>query len=127
MIVGIGVDLCSIEHISGVIERNGERFLDRCFTPREQAECGDGVAMAKRYAARFAAKEALMKAVGLGWTGGMRFIDISVEHNEKGKPSLVLEGFAADYAARLGATSAHVTLSHERDMAIAVVILEGPG
>ena len=68
----------------------------------------------------------MMKAVGLGWTGGMRFIDVSVQHSEKGKPSLILEGFAAEYAAELGATSAHVTLSHEKDMAIAVVILEGP-
>lgn len=126
MIIGIGVDLCSVEHIGGVIERCGQRFLDRCFTAREQAECGTGPSMVKRYAARFAAKEALMKAVGLGWTGGMRFIDVSVHHSEKGKPSLILEGFAAEYAAGLGATSAHVTLSHEKDMAIAVVILEGP-
>jgi len=66
-----------------------------------------------------------MKAFGLGWTGGMRFIDVSVWHDEKGKPSLQLAGFAAEYARKLGATRTHVTLSHERDMGLAVVVLEG--
>ncbi len=125
MIVGIGIDLCSISHIEGVIERNGARFLDRCFTAREQTECADGPAMPKCYAIRFAAKEACMKAFGLGWTGGMRFIDIWVSHNQRGAPSLHLAGFAAEYAQKLGVTKLHVSLSHERDMAVAVVILEG--
>ncbi len=124
-IVAIGIDLCSISHIEGVIERNGTRFLDRCFTPQEQAECGTGATMPKSYAIRFAAKEACMKAFGLGWAGGMRFIDIWVSHNERGAPSLNLAGFAAEYAEKLGVTSIHVSLSHERDMAVAVVILEG--
>ena len=125
MIVGVGVDMCAIGHIEGVIERNGQRFLDRCFTKHEQAECGTGPTMSKRYAVRFAAKEALMKAAGLGWAGGMRFIDVSVEHDERGKPSLHLAGFAAEYAEELGVTGIHVSLSHEADMAVAVVILEG--
>lgn len=124
MIVGIGTDLCLISRIEQIIQRRGDRFLTRCFTPHEQAECGNGPPMAKRYAARFAAKEACMKAFGLGWTGGLRFIDIEVEHDARGKPSLRLSGFAARYAQQLGVSATHLSLSHEGDMALAVVVLE---
>ena len=124
MIVGIGIDLCSVSHIDGVIQRNGSRFLDRCFTAEEQDECGSGAGMTKAYAVRFAAKEACMKAFGLGWTGGMRFVDIVVRHDKRGKPSLELSGFAAQYARELGVTRTQVSLSHELDVAVAVVVLE---
>lgn len=124
MIVGIGTDLCSISKLEGVLERTGQRFLDRCFTPGEQADCGDGLSQSKRLAVRFAAKEAFMKAVGLGWTNGMRWVDIAVAHDERGKPHLEVAGFAAQYAKKLGAHSIYVSLSHEGDMALAVVILE---
>lgn len=124
MVVGVGVDLCDIEKIAGVIERHGSRFLDRCFTDREQAECGEGLPMNKRFAARFAAKEAAMKAFGIGWTNGMRFIDIEVWHNEDGKPGLVFHNFAAEYAQALNVVNVQLSLSHETNVAAAFVILE---
>lgn len=124
MILGVGTDLCEIEKIGGVIDRHGSRFLDRCFTTREQAECGEGLGSTKRYAARFAAKEAAMKAFGLGWTNGMRFIDIEVWHDEHGKPGLVFHNFAAEYAEKLNVVNVQLSLSHEANVAAAFVILE---
>ncbi|MFO7945628.1 MAG: holo-ACP synthase [Armatimonadota bacterium] len=124
MIVGVGIDLCDIERMGEMIDRHGPRFLDRCFTPGEQAECGNGLPMAKRYAARFAAKEAVMKAFGLGWTNGMRFIDIEVKHNELGKPELIFHNYAGKYAKKLQVVNAQISLSHEKDIAAAFVVLE---
>ncbi|NLJ35266.1 MAG: holo-ACP synthase [candidate division WS1 bacterium] len=124
MIVGIGTDLCLVSRIGQIVERRGQRFLDRCFTSAEQLQCGNGPVMAKRYATRFAAKEACMKAFGLGWAGGLRFVDIGVEQDARGKPSLRLTGYAEQLARQLGVTGIHLSLSHEGDMALAVVILE---
>ncbi|MFP3904520.1 MAG: holo-ACP synthase [Armatimonadota bacterium] len=124
MIVGVGIDLCDIERMGEMIERHGPRFIDRCFTEGEQVECGDGLPMAKRYAARFAAKEAVMKAFGLGWTNGMRFIDIEVKHNDLGKPELIFHNYAAQYAAKLQVVNAQLSLTHEKNMAAAFVVLE---
>ena len=124
MIVGIGTDLCIISRMGDIIERRGRRFLDRCFTQHEQHQCGVDPPVVKSYAARFAAKEACMKAFGLGWAGGLRFVDIGVEQDARGKPSLRLAGHAAQLARQRGVTAIHLSLSHEGDMALSVVVLE---
>lgn len=125
MILGIGVDLCKVERLAGLRQRYGARFLDRVFSPVEQARCGDGPACDERYAARFAAKEAVMKALGTGWGQGVTFADIEVRTEDSGRPVVTLNGGAACLAEKKGVTQIHVSLSHERDNAIAFVILEG--
>jgi len=124
MIVGIGVDICSVERLGELRRKYQRRFLDRVFTAIEQERCGDGWAADERYAARFAAKEAFMKALGVGWARGVAFPDIEVRSEDNGRPVLTLSGGAKRLADALGVANIHVTLSHERDNAVALVVLE---
>jgi holo-[acyl-carrier protein] synthase len=124
MIVGIGADICSVERMQRMIERHGGRFLGRVFSEAEQARCASAAGAAERFAARFAAKEATMKALGTGWALGVRFADIHVETEAGGRPVVRLTGPAAERAQRMGVDAIHVSLSHERDQAIAFVVLE---
>ncbi len=124
MIVGIGIDICSIDRIARLRERYGRRFLDRVFTAAEQAYCGLGANCDQRYAARFAAKEACVKALGTGFSGGIGHKNVSVERAPSGRPELVLTGRAGEVAHRLGVETTHVSLTHERDQAVAFVVLE---
>ncbi|CAG0995824.1 MAG: holo-ACP synthase [Anaerolineae bacterium] len=114
----IGVDLIEISRVKEALERHGQRFLDRCFTPAEQAHC-EGAA--HRLAARFAAKEAVGKALGTG-IGAVKWIEIEVNSDAQGRPTLHLHGDAARIAADLAIRSWEVSLSHNRDMAIAFVV-----
>jgi len=125
MIIGIGVDLVEVARMERAIARHPERLVKRVFTEIEQRECSNRHRPAMHYAARFAAKEAFLKAVGLGLRGGMRWRDIGVVHAPSGKPSLVVQGRAAERMRQLGAERAFVTLTHTDDHACAVVILEG--
>lgn len=125
MIVGIGVDLVEIARMERALKRHPVRLVERVFTEAEQRECKDRVRPAMHYAARFAAKEAFLKAVGLGLRGGMRWRDIAVVHAPSGKPDLVVTGRAAERMRELGARRALVTLTHTDNHACAVVILEG--
>lgn len=101
------------------------RFVVRVFTANERAYCaGRGAAAAQHYAARFAAKEAALKALGTGWRGGLAWHDVEVVANELGAPALVLHNQARDLLQRSGADTAHLTLSHTGEHAIAQVILE---
>ncbi len=124
MIVGLGTDLVGVARIRSVLANHGERFLERVCTPDEQAYCRAAKDPAERLAARWAAKEAAMKALGTGWTQGIRFTDIALAHDDAGAPRLVLTGAAADHARRRGATRFHVSISHADGFAVAVVILE---
>ncbi|MBM3333519.1 holo-ACP synthase [Candidatus Sumerlaeota bacterium] len=124
MIVGIGIDLVEVARVERVLERHGQRFVRRVFTETEQQECAGRVSQAMHYAVRFAAKEAFLKAVGLGLRGGMRWRDVGVVHAPSGKPSLEIRGRAFDRMCELGADSAHVSLTHTDAHACAVVILE---
>lgn len=124
MIIGVGVDICSVPRLAALRARYGRRFLDRVFTAIEQERCGEGPAADERYAARFAAKEALMKAVGVGWSNGLNFHDIEVRTEDTGQPRLTLTGQASRKIEELGVSALHLSLSHERDAAVAFVILE---
>jgi holo-[acyl-carrier protein] synthase len=125
MILGLGIDVIEISRIRDAMERHGNRFRKRIFTDVEQGYCEKMPQPLLHYAARFAAKEAFSKAVGLGMTQGIRWVDIGVENEPSGAPRLRLEGRAADHAGRLGAWATHVSLSHSHGVAAAVVVLEG--
>ncbi|WP_416898056.1 MAG: holo-ACP synthase [Minwuia sp.] len=128
MILGIGVDLCDTRRIAQSMERFGQRFLDRCFTPAEQAACVNRADSAQRFARRYAAKEAASKALGtgIGEFAGLKEIEISSAPN--GKPELTLSGSALETLDRMtpdGMTGrVHISLTDEGDLAQAFVILE---
>ncbi len=98
MIVGLGLDISEIDRIEAAIKRHGAPFLERLFTPAEVAYCESHKGKYERYAARFAAKEAAMKALGTGWSQGVRWRDIEVTREPSGKPTLRLVGVAAQIA-----------------------------
>ena len=125
MILGTGVDLEEVNRMKNAIERHGERFLRRIFTASEAAHVKRKAHPFPSYTARFAAKEATMKALGTGWNCGIRWVDIEVENQPGGRPLLRLHGQAAKVAHKLGCCSVHLSLSHTRDTALAEVILEG--
>jgi holo-[acyl-carrier protein] synthase len=124
MIIAIGIDLAEISRIEEKLGRGDTRFRDRLFTETEIAYCEGRASRIASYAARFAAKEAAMKALGTGWQEGISWQDIEVVNNEAGAPSLRLKGQALDRFRQLGARRALITLSHSRDTAIAQVIFE---
>ena len=124
MIVGTGIDIAEVPRIREVIERHGERFLKRVFTEGEIQYCESKANRVERYAARFAAKEAGMKAIGTGWNHGVRWRDLEVARKPGGRPTLVLHGKAAEFAAKLGATNIALSLTHTTEQAFAQVILE---
>ena len=124
MIVGTGIDIAEVPRIRQAIERHGERFIKRIFTEGEIEYCESKANRVERYAARFAAKEAGMKAIGTGWNHGVRWRDIEVARKPGGRPTLILHGKAAEFAAGLGATNIALSLTHTAQQAMAQVILE---
>jgi holo-[acyl-carrier protein] synthase len=124
MIVGTGIDIAEVPRIRQSIERFGMRFLQRVFTEGEMRYCDSKANRAERYAARFASKEAAMKALGTGWNHGVRWRDCEVVRMPGGRPTIQFHGKAAEFAARLGVKNAALSISHTQDQAIAQVILE---
>lgn len=124
MILGTGIDLAEVDRIRASIERFGERFVNRVFTPREIAYVERKANRFERYAARFAAKEAGMKAIGTGWKRGVTWRDFEVANLPSGKPTLLLSGVAAQVAAKLGVKNISLSMTHTATMAMAQVILE---
>ncbi len=124
MIVGIGIDLEEVDRVRQSIERYGERFLERVYTPAEIAYVEAKANKYERYAARFAAKEAGMKALGTGWDKGVHWKHLEVVNAPSGCPTLVLTEGARRRAEALGAKRVHISLSHTPRSAIAQVILE---
>ncbi len=123
LIVGVGIDLVEVSRIAGAAERHGDRFLRRIFTRLEVEGIHGG---RERYlAARFAAKEAALKALGTGLRGGVRWVDVEVDNLASGRPVLRLYGRALELAERMGATLYHVSISHTAEHALAQVVLEG--
>src|SRR5436305_14796848 len=102
MIVGLGVDIAEVDRVRGAIGRQGERFLKRLYTARERAYCEKFKNKYERYAGRFAAKEAAMKALGTGWSRGARWVDVEVVRQSGGRPTGLLGGGAATVASALG-------------------------
>ena len=124
MIVGLGLDIAEIDRIEAAITRHGTPFLERLFTPDEVAYCERYKNRYERYAARFAVKEAAMKALGTGWRHGIRWRDFEVTREPGGKPGLRLEGVAREFADRLGVKQITVTITHSGNLALAQVIFE---
>jgi|SRR6185437_860573 holo-[acyl-carrier protein] synthase len=124
MILGIGTDLAEVGRIRDSIERFGPRFLNRIYTERERAYAASKANSAERFAARFAAKEAGMKAIGTGWNLGVTWKDFEVVNERSGRPKLHLSGVALAVAERMGVRRTSISLTHTRGMALAVVILE---
>jgi holo-[acyl-carrier protein] synthase len=124
MIVGTGIDIAEVPRIRQSIERFGERFLQRIFTDGEIRYCDSKMNRMERYAARFAAKEAAMKALGTGWNHGVRWRDCEVVRMPGGRPSIAFHGVASEFAAKLGVKNASLSISHTAEQAIAQVILE---
>src|SRR5262245_33995134 len=124
MIVGSGVDLAEVDRIRKSIERFGARFVDRIFTPAEIAYVEKKANKFERYAARFAAKEAGMKAIGTGWKRGVRWHDFEVANLPSGKPTLLLHGVAAQVADRLKVRNISLSITHTAELGMAHVILE---
>jgi holo-[acyl-carrier protein] synthase len=126
MILGIGMDLCEVGRIRRLLEKDGERFVRRIFSKGESAYCDARRRPATHYAARFAAKEAFMKAVGSGWRLG--WWQLEVVRGASGKPELSVSGRAAEILSGRGVRRIHLTLTHTEETAAAAVVLEGdPG
>ncbi len=111
--------------MEAAVVRYGNRFLERIFTAREIVYADRKANRFERYAARFAAKEAGMKALGVGWTGGVTWQDFEVVNLPSGRPTLKFHGRAAEIAAKLGVRSVALSLTHTKEQALAMVVLEG--
>lgn len=124
MIIGIGIDLVQISRVRRLAEKFPQRIGRKVFTADELSYCRRRKDAAVSLAGRFAAKEAVMKALGTGWGGGARFVDIEVIRSSHGRPSIRLHGAAAQIARERGITAWHLSISHDSDLAIAAVIAE---
>jgi holo-[acyl-carrier protein] synthase len=125
MIVGLGIDVAEVKRIGAVIESQKERFLRRVYTLDEVAYCERFKNRYERYAGRFAVKEAAMKALGTGWSRGVRWLDLEVVRQRGGRPMLALKGEAKRIADALGVKNIAVSITHTAEQAIAQVIFEG--
>ena len=125
MIIGTGIDLCEVDRMEKAIAAQyGRRLVERVFTPLEIAYAESKANKFERYAARFAAKEAGMKALGTGWRGGLTWRDLEVSNLPSGRPTLRLYGKAAEIATRLGVRQISLSLTHTAAQAMALVVLE---
>ena len=126
MIYGIGTDIIEVSRIHAVMEKD-IGFREKIFTSGEITYCETKKHKYENYAARFSAKEAFMKAIGTGWRFGIRFADIEVHHDEFGKPLIRLYGKAEELGKIEGISKIHVSLSHVKEIATAIVIVEKEG
>ena len=124
MIVGLGIDIAEVPRIGAAIERFGRRFIERIYTEAEIRYCESKLNKLERFAGRFAAKEAAMKAIGTGWKFGVAWRDFEVRREPSGRPTIAFSGKAAEFAQRLGVRRASLSISHTAEQAIAQVILE---
>jgi len=125
MILGTGVDLAEVDRIRAAIARFGPRFIERIYTPGEIAYVERRANRFERYAGRFAAKEAGMKAIGTGWKRGVRWQDFEVSNLPSGRPTLKFHGEAARIASQLGVKMISLSITHTAELGMAHVILEG--
>jgi holo-[acyl-carrier protein] synthase len=124
MIVGMGIDVAEVGRIREVIESQKQRFLRRVYTENEIAYCEQFRNKYERYAGRFAAKEAAMKALGTGWSRGVRWVDVEVVRQRGGRPTISLQGEARKIADSLGVKNIAISITHTADQAVAQVIFE---
>ena len=124
LVLGLGVDLCEVPRIARALGRHGARFVEKLFRPGEIRRSPESPAYAEHVAGLFAAKEAAMKALGSGMRG-IAFRELAIVRSPGGPPRLALFGRARAWGARLGVSGAHVTITHTRELAAAVVVLTG--
>lgn len=124
-LVGVGTDIVEIERVEQMLEKHGDFYRRRVFTPNEEEYCSKGRKSAERYAARWAVKEAVMKALGTGWTKEVNWTEIETTHDAAGKPVLTLLGSAKAYAETLGISEWQITLSHCDRYAVAFAVAVG--
>jgi holo-[acyl-carrier protein] synthase len=124
MIIGTGVDIVEIARFRKVMERLKDRFIFRVFTPGEQQYCNSHRDPVPHFAVRFAAKEALFKALGTGWAKGVTWLDVEVHRERQDAPTMALHGQAQRLSLAKGAHTVHLSLSHSDTWAVAMVILE---
>ena len=124
-IIGVGIDIIEVTRLNKAIERYGSKFLTRVFTDDEIEYCKIKKHCNEHYAARFAAKEAFVKALGTGIAKGIRWKDIEIGNNKAGKPEIFLDGIAKEIADKSGVKKTHISMTHNKGSAIAFVILEG--
>ena len=124
MIQGIGIDLVENERIEKIINKWGQKFLQRVFSDGEINYCGRHIQSSLHYGARFAAKEAFLKALGIGLGRGVKLREIEVVHDDQGKPDLTLHGEAGQQIEQRQITRIHLSLTHTKNYATAIVILE---
>ena len=122
MIKGIGVDIIEIKRIGDSIQAQADRFLEKVFTPQEIAYCSAKYNSAQHYAARFAAKEALSKALSTGWAGEFRWKDVELTNDPSGQPRITLHGPLRE---ELAGSSVFVSLSHSHSHVVAMVVIDG--
>jgi holo-[acyl-carrier protein] synthase len=125
VILGSGIDLTEVSRIRDAISRHGTRFMSRIYTDREISYVEHKANRFERYAARFAAKEAAMKALGTGWRRGVHWKDFEVANLPSGRPTMLLHGAAKEIAEQLGVKQISVSLTHTAETGMAFVIFEG--
>jgi holo-[acyl-carrier protein] synthase len=124
-ILGTGIDIVECLRIAQMIERHGELFITRVFTDHEIEYCSARKAATQHYAGRWAAKEAVLKALGTGWRRGISWRDIEIRNDKSGAPTVKLRGGARDAMQQARIGRMHVTISHCRSFAVAYVVAEG--
>lgn len=124
MIIGIGTDIVSIPRIEKAVERFGERFINKVFTDKEAIVCKVKKDQASHLAARFAAKEAVLKALGTGISNGIGFKDVEVFREHGKRPEIILHGKGKETAGTLGVKNIHLSISHDAGLAVAFVVIE---
>ncbi len=117
-----GIDLVECSRLQDIIDRHGDRFLNRIFTPGELAYCCGRKRRIEHLSARFAAKEAVMKVLGSGWSNGIRWTDIEVSNDPTGQPSVQLDGKCSEIASQLGIDRVLISLTHTAGHAMASAI-----
>lgn len=125
MLLGLGVDYVDVSRIADFLERFPERGPERLFTSRERRACDARAAAAECYAARFAAKEAFLKALGTGLAAGIRWTEVELVSGDDGRPRLELAGGAAERLRAMGGDRVLVSFSHDKGAAVATVLIEG--
>ena len=128
MVIGAGIDLVEIARFNAALKRHGDHLLNRVFTAAERKYCDARSHPNAHYAARFAAKEAVLKALGTGWSGGIHWTDVEIVHTGKshltGPVGVKLSGIAAKVAKKLGVKKVHLSITHTQAHASAVAIAE---
>jgi holo-[acyl-carrier protein] synthase len=124
MIYAVGTDLVEVSRVERIIEKWRERFIRKVYSEREIRYCSTRTYPAQHFAARFAAKEAFLKGMGLGMAGGVGFRDVEVINRVQGKPELVFHGRAKQLVDRAGITGSHISISHTDSHAVAFIVLE---